>query len=244
MFKANLTRRGFLKGAAAAVVAAPHILAGAARGEEAGKALFNGKDLTGWDGDPRLWSVQDGAITGQTTAENPILKGTGNTFLIWQGGTLKNFELRVRFRLESRNSGVQYRSTRREKDSNKWVVTGYQADMDEANTYTGMLYEEGGRGIVCKPGQKVVLPPDGKPQVVGVTTEPAAIKAAVKVKDWNEIVITAQGNRLVHKVNGLVTADITDDDEKKRAMEGILALQLHAGDPMKVQFKDILLKAL
>jgi hypothetical protein len=116
--------------------------------------------------------------------------------------------------------------------------------MDEANTYTGMLYEEGGRGIVCRPGQKVTIGADGKPTVTGAVCDPAAIKAAIKSKDWNELVITAQGNHLVHKVNGNVTADVTDEDEKGRAMEGILALQLHAGKPMQVQFKDICLKAL
>jgi len=244
MVERSLTRREVLKGAAAAAglaVASPLVSRAARAAEQAAaegpKALFNGKDLTGWDGDPKFWSVKDGAITGITTAETPT---KGNTFLIWRGGTLKDFELRLMFRLENHNSGVQYRS----KERAKWVVGGYQADMDEANTYTGMLYEEGGRGIVCRPGQKVTIGPDGKPKVTGTASDPAAIKAAIKQKDWNELVITAQGNHLVHKVNGIVTADVTDDDEKGRAMEGILALQLHAGKPMQVQFKDLALKTL
>lgn len=239
MFETNLTRRTFLKGAAAAglALAVPHILAGSARGAEAAKALFNGKDLTGWEGNLKFWSVQDGAITGLTTKENPT---QGNTFLIWRGGTLKDFELTMKFRLENHNSGVQFRS----KDRGNWVVNGYQADMDGANTYTGGLYEEGGRGIVALPGQKVTVGANGKPTVTGKTTDPKDIKAAIKDKDWNELVITAQGNHLVQKLNGLVTVDITDDDEKGRAMEGILAFQVHAGPPMKVQFKDILLKDL
>lgn len=198
--------------------------------------LFNGKDLSGWDGDPRFWSVQDGAITGQTTAETPT---KGNTFLIFRGGKPADFELHASFWLHNHNSGIQYRS----KEDQKWVMGGYQADMDGQNTYTGMMYEERRRGIVMLPGQKVVLPEQGKPQVTGQVTERAAVKAAIK-PEWNEYVITCKGNHLVQKINGVVTADITDDNPKARAMDGLIGLQLHAGQPMKVQFKDITLKIL
>ena len=239
MLDRNLTRRDLLRGAAAAslAAAAAHLVppsAHAAAGDV--QTLFNGKDLTGWDGDPRFWSVQDGAITGITTKEKPT---PGNTFIIWRGGTLKDFELRLAWRLENHNSGIQYRS----KDRGKWVVHGYQADMDGSNTYTGILYEEGGRGIVATVGQKVTVGPDGKPKVTGTVSDPKDVKAAIK-KDWNDYLITARGNHLVQKINGIVTVDVTDEDEKGRAMEGILAFQLHAGGPMKVQFKDITLKVL
>jgi hypothetical protein len=240
MAERSMTRRVLLKGAAGLAVAAPVIMAGRTRAAEDDakpQALFNGKDLTGWEGNPDFWSVEDGAITGATTAEKPT---KGNTFIIWRGGTLKDFELAVQFRLANHNSGVQYRS----KDCGNFVVRGYQADMDGANTYTGMLYEEGGRGIVCKPGQKVTLAAGEKPKVDGQAAEPDAIKAAIKTGDWNTLLVTARGNRLIHKINDVVTADVTDDDEKARAMEGILAFQLHAGPPMKVQFKDVMLKAL
>ncbi len=239
MVAKSVTRRDLLKAAAAAglVVAARGIFPATARAAEGAKAIFNGKDLTGWDGDPRFWSVKDGAITGITTVEVPA---QGNTFLIWRGGVLKDFELRLAFRMENHNSGVQYRS----KDRGKWVVHGYQADIDEANAYTGGLYEEGGRGILATPGQKVTVGPDGKPKVAGATADPKAIKDAIKAKDWNTLAISVRGNHLIHKVNALVTADVTDDDEKHRAMEGILAFQLHAGPPMKIQFKDIALKVI
>jgi hypothetical protein len=240
MFDKSLTRRELLKGAAAAglaAVAAPYIIPATARGAEGAKALFNGKDLADWDGDPKFWSVQDGAITGLTTKEAPA---PGNTFCIWKGGVLKDFELHVAFCMQNHNSGIQYRS----KDCGKWVVHGYQADMDESNTYTGGLYEEGGRGVLALPGQKVTIGEDGKPKVTGTTADAKDIKAAIKNKDWNEYLIIARGNHLVQKLNGLVTVDATDDDEKRRAMEGILAFQLHAGPPMKVQFKDITLKVL
>lgn len=214
-----------------------------ARAEEPAKTadgtliLFNGKDLTGWSGDPRFWSVKDSCITG-STREN---KAEGNTFLIWKAGTVKDFELRAMWRLENHNSGIQYRS----KDLGKWVVGGYQADMDGENTYTGICYEERGRGIVAQVGQKVTLGEHGKPAVTGATGDAKEIKANIKkAGEWNEYVITCKGNHLVQTLNGKVTVDITDENEKHRMMEGILALQLHAGPPMLVQFKDITLKVL
>jgi hypothetical protein len=242
MFESNLTRRGLLKGAAAAglAVAASQIIPARAWGAEA-KAIFNGKDLKDWDGDPKFWSVQDGAITGLTTAENPT---KGNTFCVWRGGTLKDFELTMMFKMENHNSGVQYRSKTIDNDAGKWVMSGYQADMDGSHKYTGGLYEERGRGILALPGQKVTIGADGKPKVTGTLADPKDIKAKIKDKDWNALVIIAQGNHLVQKLNGLQTVDITDDDEKRRAMEGLLGLQMHAGPPMKVQFKEIMLKVL
>jgi hypothetical protein len=240
MFESNLTRRGLFKGAAAAglAVVASQIIPVKTWGAEA-KAIFNGKDLKDWDGDPKFWSVQDGAITGLTTAESPT---KGNTFCVWRGGSPKDFEFRTIFRLYNHNSGVQYRSKTVDNDANKWVMGGYQADMDGANTYTGGLYEERGRGILAKPGQKVTVGADGKPTVTEVLHKPEEIKAAIK--DWNEYVIIAQGNHIQQKLNGLVTVDLTDDDEKRRAMEGLIGLQVHAGPPMKVQFKEIMLKVL
>ena len=242
MLESNLTRRGLLKGAAAAgmAVAASQIIPVKTWGAEA-KAIFNGKDLTAWDGDPKFWSVQDGAITGLTTAENPT---KGNTFCVWRGGTTKDFELRMMFKLENHNSGVQYRSKTVDNAAGKWVMGGYQADMDGGNTYTGGLYEERGRGILALPGQKVTIGANGKPKVTGSVADPKEIKAKIKDKDWNELVIIAQGNHLMQKLNGMATIDVTDDDPKGRAMEGLLGFQVHAGPPMKVQFKEITLKVL
>lgn len=198
------------------------------------KPIFNGKDLAGWDGNPKFWSVKDGAITGTTTKENPT---QGNTFLIWKDGQLDDFELRLEFKIVGGNSGIQYRS----KDLGNWVVGGYQADFEAGDTYSGINYEERGRGILCQRGEKVVIEKDGKKKAERVT-ESKKLQDAIKKEDWNNYVITAQGNHLVHKINGNVTADVTDHEEAKRAMQGILALQLHAGPPMVVQFKNIRLK--
>ena len=216
------------------------------RGSERGfHSIFNGKDLTGWNGNPKLWSVRDGAITGQTTVENPA---KGNTFLIWTNGTVGDFELRCSFKLVPgdshgfANSGVQYRS--KVIDPSYWVVGGYQADMEAGPNYTGILYEERFRGIMALRGEKVVWTADDKKQVVGSVGSAADIEASLKKGDWNDYVIIAKGNHLQQFVNGKQTVDVTDNCEAKRAMSGILALQLHAGAPMMVQFKDIRLKTL
>lgn len=219
----------------------------AASGGETGdgfQSIFNGKDLSGWDGNPRFWSVQNGAITGRTAKDNPA---QGNTFIIWRGGTVSDFELRLSYRIVPGsdqgfgNSGIQYRS----KDFGNWSVGGYQADIEAGDRYSGILYEERmTRGIMAERGEKVVWTADGKKQVVGSVGDSKEIQAAIRKNDWNEYVVVAQGNHLVHKVNGHVTVDVTDNDPQKRAASGILALQLHAGPPMTVQFKDIQLKQL
>lgn len=229
-----------------AALFAPPTPASGQDAESGFQSIFNGHDLAGWDGNPKLWSVKDGAITGQTTAQNPA---PGNTFLIWTNGTTADFELRCAFKLvpgDNRgfaNSGIQYRS--RIFDPKNWVVGGYQADMDAGPSTTGTLYEErGSRGVMAERGQKVVWTKDGKKQVVGSLGDAAEITAAIKDRDWNEYVIIAQGNHLRQFINGKPTIDVTDEDATKRAMSGILALQLHAGPPMMVQFKNIRLKKL
>ncbi len=211
--------------------------AGLARGEDQGKALFNGKTLEGWSGNEKFWSVKDGTITGQTTAENPT---KGNTFLIWKGGEVKDFELKLKFKIIGGNSGIQYRSS----DLGDFVVGGYQGDIEAGDKYIGILYEEKGRGILAERGEKVVIGADGKREVVGKTGDSKEIADAVKKEDWNEYEVIAKGNHLIQKINGRTTIDVTDNESSKAKASGILALQLHAGPPMMVQFKDIQFKEL
>lgn len=204
--------------------------------------IFNGKDLTGWDGDTRLWSAKDGAIHGETTKENPA---KGNTFLLWKGGELGDFELRLTFRIDHGNSGIQYRSKHlpfKDGDVNKWVVSGYQAEVENTPGKVGFLYHEKGRGYLCNVGEKVVIGDSGKPMVVDKLGDKAAIGATYKKSDWNDYIIIAKGNHIRHYLNGIQTVDLTDNDPKGGAMSGILALQLHAGNPMEVDFKNIRLK--
>jgi len=209
----------------------------AAESEVGFKSLFNGKDLSGWEGDPKFWSVKEGIVMGQTTAENPLKQ---NTFLIWRSGTVDDFELRFSYRIYGGNSGAQYRS----KDLGNWVVGGYQADLEAGKTYTGILYEERGRGILAQRGQKTVIDGSGKVNVVGSVGNSEEIQSAIKKEDWNDYVIIAQGNHLIHRINGRTTVDVTDEQVDKRAMSGILALQLHAGEPMRIQFRNVRLKPL
>ncbi|MBU6400899.1 MAG: DUF1080 domain-containing protein, partial [Verrucomicrobia bacterium] len=140
------------------------------------------------------------------------------------------------------NSGVQYRS--HVIDPSYWVVGGYQADMEAGPTYTGILYEERGRGILATRGQMVEIQPDGKIRVLGTMGASDEVAAVIKKGDWNNYTIIARGNHLTQIINGRVTVDVTDDQASKRARSGILALQLHAGHPMMVQFKNIRLKKL
>jgi len=205
------------------------------------KILFNGKDLSGWSGNPDLWSVKDGAIVGQTTEAHPA---KGNTFLIWTNGNVGDFELHFSYKIVPNNdkgfgnSGVQYRS--KILDTNNWVVGGYQADFEAGATYSGILYEEKmTRGIMAARGEKVLWNKDCKKEVTGSVGKSEDIQAAIKDGDWNEYVVIANGNHLRHFINGKPTVDVTDDCESKRARSGVLALQLHAGLPMTVQFKDI-----
>ena len=202
---------------------------------ESGTSLFDGKTLEGWDGNPKFWSVKDGVITGQTTEANPT---KGNTFLIWREGTLENFQLDLEFRMVGGNSGIQYRS----KDLGNWVVGGYQADIDAGFKYIGILYEERGRGILAMRGTKVEISESGEKKTVGKTGEDKDILAAIQKEKWNTYSISAKGNHLVQKINGKVTVEVTDNEVSKRALKGILALQLHAGPPMLVQFRQIKLR--
>lgn len=210
-----------------------------AAADEGFVSLFNGTDLKGWDGNPDLWSVKEGAIRGETTTEKPA---KGNTFCIWRGGTLKNFILKIKFRIQDGNSGVQYRS----KDLGNWVVGGYQAEVCNGQPQVGFLYHERGRGSLVNVGDFVVIDKDAKKEVAGkVSDKDALMKAGYyKPKDWNEYTIICRGTHVVQILNGLPTVELIDNDPKGRAMEGILALQIHAGPPMVVEFKDIRIKNL
>lgn len=210
------------------------------------KQLFNGTDLTGWSGDTGLWSVKDGAIVGKTTPENPA---KGNTFLIWNDGKPSDFTLTLKYRMtpgddkKYTNSGIQYRS--KIVDEEKFVVAGYQADFEYGDQYSGILYEEKGRGILAQRGQKVTITQgaDPKKPVITVTGETGAsgeIQASIDKDGWNAYKIIAKGNHIQQFINGKLTVDVTDETAEA-AKEGVIALQVHAGPPMQVEFKDIVL---
>lgn len=208
--------------------------------EEGFVQIFDNATLADWDGNPKFWRVEDQAITGQTTPENPTDK---NTFIIWRGGELDDFELKLQYRIIGGNSGIQYRSFER-GDEGQWSVGGYQADLEAGDQHSGILYGEHFRGILAQCGQKTVIGDNSKPQVIDTFATLAEIQSKIQKEDWNDYHITANGYHFVHRINGVVTAECTDEDKKIRRANGILALQIHAGPPMKVQFRDIRLKRL
>jgi hypothetical protein len=208
---------------------------------EAGfQSLFNGKDLIGWEGNMKFWSVKDAAITGQTTPAD-VQQGK-MTYLVWKGGEVKDFELRLAFRFQGErvNTGVSYRG----KNIGNWVVTGYQADIESGNQWNGILVEMEGRRFLGMRGQKTVNDAAGKMNVVGSVGDPEALDRLVKRGDWNDYMIIAKGNHLIHKINGQTMTDVIDDNPEKRALSGVLAFQLHHSYPQTVQFKNIRIKAL
>lgn len=200
------------------------------------ETLFNGRDLMGWKGLESFWSVVDGAIVGETTKEKPT---KGNTFLVWQGGEVADFDFRCQVRFRGNNSGVQYRS--KVVDEANFVVAGYQCDLHPSQNYFGMLYGEKmpGRGIIAQRNQAVLIDEQGKSKVTG----PVGGKTNLTDWSWNEVRITAVGSRLIHQINGEVTVDVTDN-APNGAAKGIVALQLHAGGAMRVEFKDLKLRRL
>lgn len=189
------------------------------RAEENGfRPLFNGKDLSGWEGDEALWRVEDGEIVG-TTHPKKIEK---NTFLAFTE-EFDDFVLRVKVKLINGNSGIQFRSERMPEH----VMGGYQADVAE-QTYFGMLYEEKKRGILPYWNELS-------------EEERAAINGAAKLDDWNEYEITCEGDHVKMVLNGKTTLDFEDPEGAK---SGFIGLQLHVGPAMEVRFKDIELKPL
>jgi len=205
--------------------------------------IFNGTDLTGWDGDPRLWSVKDGVIHGETTEEK---KAEGNTFLIWKGGRTGNFELRLSFRCNAtNNSGIQYRS-RHITDANPrnaWVVRGYQHELRNEVDFpnvSAFIYDEGGkRGRIIMTGERGSWEKDGKKTESERLIDQDGWKSLFRLNDWNDVIIRGEGNHIQHYMNGRLILDFHDNAPDLALLDGILALQLHAGKPMWAEFRNI-----
>ena len=214
--------------------------------------IFDGTSLKGWDGDPAFWRVENGALVGQTTAEAPLKE---NTFIIWRAGEPKDFELKVQYRIDAANSGIQIRSAAVAPGTQSpgpggpvtgtWVLKGYQADIDAGNRFTGQIYEERGRGFLAMRGQAVYVPDGNRPKVIGnLEPAPDALKAIIKSNDWNQVHLIARGNTIIQILNGAVTSIVVDDDVKNRSLGGLIGFQIHTGPPMKVEFRNIWLKKL
>jgi hypothetical protein len=216
--------------------------------------IFDGT-MKNWDGDPAIWKAEGTVLAGTTTAQNPLKE---NTFVIWRGGEPADFELKVEYRMSATNSGIQFRSVQLPQGTNaptptnpdakiagKWVLKGYQADIDFANQFTGMIYEERGRGFLMHRGEAIEIGPDAVSRQIGKFEINAdELKALIKPGEWNTVHLIARGNTIMNIVNGHVTAFILDNDPKGRALKGLLGFQIHVGDPMKIEFRNIFLKTL
>src|SRR4051812_12835559 len=227
--------RGLFCTCSAILVGALCLVSGQSMADDGFRPLFNGRDLTGWDGNSELWSVEDGCITGKTTGPEQL---PYNQFLIWRGGMVKNFELHAKIKESGNNTGIQYRS-KELTEVGKWSVGGYQCDVHPAPANNAMVYEERMRGILVQNGQSVVIDPEGKRWLV---SEHEPVK--VDIAEWHEYTVIAEGNHLIHKLDGKVTIDLMDFDEKARAQEGVLGFQIHHGPAMNVQIKEVMLKDL
>lgn len=218
--------------------------------------IFDGKTLTGWEGDPNYWRVENGNLVGEITPAT-LLKT--NSFIIWRKGRPANFELTLEFKIsKSGNSGINYRST--ELKDVPHALKGYQADIDGANRYTGQNYEERGRTTLAYRGEKVTVKATPRSlsslrdhiknnawterTVTGSLGNSDSLQAKIKSEDWNTCHLIIKGNHLQHFINGILMSEVTDNDTVNGKSEGLLGVQVHVGPPMKVEYRNIRLKQL
>jgi len=223
-------------------------------------SLFDGKALTGWDGQPGVWRVEDGAIVGETAAEMFDRYAFPNTFLIYHGVEAKDFDLKLEIKVEKGGgSGIQYRSsvglppgspagTAGQGRDPRWAMVGPQADFwfpvsEKAKAYSGQLYSQNTtRGIIAWRGQVVQALPDKLPQLVGVIGDRASLGAYIKEGEWNQYTIIARGGVILHILNGQLMAVLVDDDPaSSNNISGLIGLQIE-GVPCKVSFRNLWLK--
>ncbi len=201
-------------------------------------SIFDGASLAGWDGDTTFWRVENGEIVGETTPEK-VAKT--NSFLIWRGGTLKDFELKLDFRINSTNSGIQYRSVEL-PDVGKWTLKGYQADIEFNGGYTANVHEERGRTghvVLSRRGQVTRVSEGPAFKTLAAIADPTLLRGVVTTNGWNQFHIIARGPVLIHIINGQLMSVAIDDDTKNAVTEGLLGFQMHTGPPFKVQFRNI-----
>lgn len=220
--------------------------------------IFDGKTLKGWEGDPTYWRVEDGKLVGEVTPATILSR---NSFIIWRGGIVKDFELKVEYLVSKEgNSGINYRSD--EVEGLKYALRGYQADLEGADRYSGSNYEERKRTTLAARGQKVVLNTvytNGTPdslkghiksnfwtatEVTGTLGDPDTLQSHIKKEDWNEYHLIVKGNRMQHYINGVLMSDVTDNDTENRKFSGLLGVQVHVGPPMKIEYRNFRIKRL
>jgi len=212
-------------------------------GDEPGfQRIFDGKTLDGWEGNPAYWRVENGSIVGEITPATVI---KSNTFVIWRGGKPKDFELKLDYRITPEgNSGVNYRSAVVPDPvtaDNKFAMRGYQCDLDGRKMYPGNNYEEKGRLFLAVRGQMTHVVGGRVPVLLSTIGDTNELARAV-TDDWNAIHLIVRGNMLTHIINGQLMTVVIDDDAPNRPADGLIGMQVHAGPPMKVEYRSIRLK--
>lgn len=206
--------------------------------------IFNGRDLTGWVGDERFWSVENGMIVGETTTDQPA---ESNTFLIWEEQKPSDFELRFDYRFvivdeqSYGNSGMQIRSERiTGGGGHPYRVRGYQADFAISDWIPGILYEEQGRAILARRGQRVQIDSEGAVHTESFATE-EELGEVITHTEWNSYHVEASGDTIRSSINDYLMHELIDHSPEASS-EGVLAFQLHAGPPMRVEIRNVMLK--
>src|SRR4051812_23357044 len=194
-------------------------IAGAAADDDSGfQPIFDGKTLEGWTApDMTFWRVEDGAITGEVTPDH---RPKENVFLTWKGEPVGDFELHFRFRIfgVGSNSGMQLRSEVKERG----LVHGYQADISGDGKWVGGIYDEyGPRGSLAARGQRVTFDRDGK-KSIETFPDPLAGDGKADLTQWTDYDVIAIGPKITLKINGKVTAELTDLDPRAK-LTGVLA---------------------
>lgn len=205
--------------------------------------IFNGVNLSQWEGDERFWSVKDGIIVGQVGLG---VRVRDHSYLIWQGGSVKDFELHAKFRWGSGNGGIDYRAERIEKDNKgrelKWTIEGYQADISPTKGWMCSLYNWNKQG--AQPGQFVVVDEGQKSagHISKVANKEDLVEGVYKPDQWNDVVIIVRGSHIIQRLNGYLTTELIDNGLLSRK-QGLVGMQIHNGlGPAKFEFKDICIK--
>ena len=202
--------------------------------------IFDGKTLAGWEGDPTYWRVENGALVGEITPATLLKR---NSFILWRGGEVEDFELKLQYRVSSKgNSGIGYRCVPIEGEP--WAVRGYQADIEGDDNWTGINYEERGRTFLANRGQKTIVEPGERPRLVEQFARPEELQAKVRKKDWNDYHVIVRGSRMIHILNGHLMSEVLDRDGRLGQRRGLLGVQVHVGPPMTIEYRNILLKHL
>jgi hypothetical protein len=209
--------RWFALGVCALVTASLTVADGIASDKTDFTPLFDGKTFQGWEGNLKVFKIEDGAVVGGS-----LKKGLGNNEFLCTKKQYGDFELRLKFKIlgKGANAGVQIRTAR---IPNHHEVRGYQADL--ADGYWGCLYDESRRGILTKPPAE------------------AEVDKFLHRDDWNDYTIRCVKDHVELWINGQKTADFTEKDTAI-PRKGIIGLQIHGGPPSEAWYKDISIKEL